>query len=95
MTRLALCKRNTVNWQSFTQWRPRHSSPALSGGKKKFTPAPFHTGSFSIPLAWADVTFPFSGVILAMFPTLVPIPTTDSMNYTPVVNMAAGGGASL
>jgi hypothetical protein len=64
-------------------------------GQKKFTPGPFYTGRFSIPLAWAAVIFLIFGIILAMFPTLGPNPTPETMNYTVVVNMAVWGGATI
>lgn len=64
-------------------------------GQKKFTPGPFYTGRFSIPIAWAAITFLVFGIILAMFPTLGPNPTPDTMNYTVVVNMAVWGGATI
>lgn len=64
-------------------------------GQKKFTPGPFHTGRFSIPIAWAAVVFLAFGITLAMFPTEGPDPTAENMNYTVVVNMAVWGGATL
>jgi len=64
-------------------------------GQHKFTPGPFHTGRFSIPIAWAAIAFLVFGILLAMFPVGGPDPSPDSMNYTVVINMAVWGGATV
>ena len=51
-------------------------------GQHKFTPGPFYTGRFSIPLAWLAVAFLVFGTILSMFPVGGPNPTPETMNYT-------------
>jgi hypothetical protein len=64
-------------------------------GREKFTPGAFYTGDrFSIPVAWAAITFLVYGILLAMFPVGGPDPTPESMNYTVVVNVSVWGGAS-
>ncbi|KAK4692285.1 hypothetical protein P7C71_g4887, partial [Lecanoromycetidae sp. Uapishka_2] len=62
-------------------------------GQAKFKPGPFHTGRFSIPIAWTAITFLVFGIILAMFPVDGPNPTPDVMNYTVVINSAVWLGA--
>lgn len=65
-------------------------------GRSKFTPGAFYTGNkFSVPIAWAAVTFLVFGILLAMFPVGGPDPTPETMNYTVVVNMAVWGGCSV
>lgn len=64
-------------------------------GRDKFTPGPFHTGRFSLPIAWAAVAFLLFGITLSMFPSGGPDPTPETMNYTVVVNMAVWGGCSV
>lgn len=64
-------------------------------GRDKFRPGVFHTGRFSLPIAWAAVVFLVFGVILAMFPVSGPNPTPQTMNYTVVVNMAVWGGCTI
>lgn len=62
-------------------------------GQKKFRPGPFHTGRFSVPLAWTAVVFLVFGTTLAMFPAGGPNPSPANMNYTVVINGAVWGGA--
>ncbi len=62
-------------------------------GQKKFSPGPIYTGRFSIPLAWTAVTFLVFGILLCMFPVGGPNPTSETMNYTCVINSAVWGGA--
>lgn len=64
-------------------------------GRDKFTPGPFYTGRFSLPIAWAAIAFLTFGIVLAMFPSGGPDPTPETMNYTVVVNMAVWGGCSI
>lgn len=64
-------------------------------GRKKFTPGPFYTVKFSVPIASAAVVFVIFGIVLAMFPSLGPNPAPEEMNYTVVVNMAVWGGATV
>lgn len=64
-------------------------------GQKKFKPGPFHTGRFSVPIAWTAVIFLVYGIVLSMFPVGGPDPTPDAMNYTVVINCAVWGGALL
>jgi amino acid transporter len=64
-------------------------------GQKKFTPGPFYTGRFSIPIAWTAIVFLVFGILLCMFPVGGPNPTADTMNYTSVINMAVWGGSML
>ncbi|KAL9130408.1 MAG: hypothetical protein Q9217_001416 [Psora testacea] len=66
----------------------------LVWGQKKFKPGPFYTGDrFSVPIAWAAVTFLVFGIVLSMFPVEGPDPTPDVMNYTVVINCAVWFGA--
>ncbi|OQO05843.1 hypothetical protein B0A48_09938 [Cryoendolithus antarcticus] len=62
-------------------------------GQKKFVPGPFYTGRFSVPIAWIAIIFLCFGIVLSMFPTTGPNPTSESMNYTVVINMGVWGGA--
>lgn len=62
-------------------------------GQHKFVPGPFYTGKASIPIAWFAIIFLVFGILLAMFPTGGPGPTSETMNYTVVINMAVWGGA--
>lgn len=62
-------------------------------GQKKFVPGPFYTGRFSVPIAWTAIIFLIFGIVLSMFPAGGPDPTSDSMNYTVVINCAVWGGA--
>lgn len=64
-------------------------------GGKKFKPGPFYTGRFSIPIAWAAITFLVFGITLSMFPVDGPNPNASNMNYTVVINGAVWGGALL
>ncbi|ETN45724.1 uncharacterized protein HMPREF1541_09557 [Cyphellophora europaea CBS 101466] len=64
-------------------------------GQSKFTPGPFYTGRFSIPIAWTAIVFLVFGVLLCMFPVGGPDPTASTMNYTCVINSAVWGGALL
>lgn len=64
-------------------------------GRAKFTPGPFYTGRFSIPIAFAAVIFQLYGIVLAMFPTAGPNPTAEDMNYTVVVDFAVWGGCTV
>lgn len=64
-------------------------------GQKKFTPGPFYTGRFSIPIAWTAIVFLVFGIVLCMFPVGGPNPTAETMNYTVVINMAVWGGSML
>ncbi|KAL2048072.1 hypothetical protein ABVK25_011057 [Lepraria finkii] len=62
-------------------------------GQARFKPGPFHTGRFSIPIAWASIIFLVFGIILSMFPVGGPDPTPSAMNYTVVINSAVWFGA--
>lgn len=62
-------------------------------GQKKFTPGPFYTGRFSIPIAWLAVVFLILGILICMFPVGGPNPTVETMNYTVVINCAVWFGA--
>lgn len=64
-------------------------------GQHKFSPGPFYTGRFSIPIAWTAVAFLSFGILLCMFPVGGPDPTAATMNYTCVINSAVWGGAVL
>jgi hypothetical protein len=64
-------------------------------GQAKFKPGPFYTGRFSIPIAWAAITFLVFGIFLSMFPVGGPNPTPQSMNYTVVINSAVWLGSLL
>lgn len=64
-------------------------------GQKKFVPGPFYTGRFSVPLGWLAIMFLCFGIMLSMFPTGGPNPTSETMNYTVVINSAVWGGALL
>ena len=47
-------------------------------GQRKFKPGPFYTGKrFSVPIAWAAVTFLAFGILLSMFPVGGPGPTRE------------------
>ena len=65
----------------------------LVWGQHKFTPGPFYTGKFSIPLGWTAVVFLIFGIVIACFPVGGPDPTPQSMNYTVVINCAVWLGA--
>ena len=65
----------------------------LVWGQHKFTPGPFYTGKFSIPLGWTAVVFLVFGIVIACFPVGGPDPTPQSMNYTVVINCAVWLGA--
>ena len=55
-------------------------------GQKKFKPGPFYTGDrFSVPIAWAAITFLVFGILLSMFPVGGPDPTRElgSSNFLP------------
>jgi amino acid transporter len=65
----------------------------LVWGQAKFTPGPFYTGRFSIPIAWTAIIFLTFGILLCMFPVGGPDPTAETMNYTCVINSAVWGGA--
>ena len=48
-------------------------------GQKKFKPGPFYTGDrYSVPIAWAAITFLVFGTLLSMFPVGGPNPTRKS-----------------
>lgn len=64
-------------------------------GRDKFTPGPFYTGRFSLPIAWASIIFLVFSTLLAMFPDGGPNPTPQSMNYTVVINISVWGGCAL
>lgn len=65
-------------------------------GQHKFVAGPFYTGNTLSPiLAWVSIMFLIFGIILAMFPVEGPNPSTASMNYTVVINMAVWGGSML
>lgn len=52
-------------------------------GQRKFKPGPFYTGErFSVPIAWAAVTFLSFGIILCMFPVGGPGPTRESSLFS-------------
>ncbi|QKX61549.1 uncharacterized protein TRUGW13939_08701 [Talaromyces rugulosus] len=61
----------------------------------RFRPGEFYTGIFSKPIAITAVLYLAFAIILAMFPTEGPNPTSDSMNYTVVINGALWLGAAL
>jgi len=62
-------------------------------GKDKFKPGPFYTGRLSYPIAWIAVIFLVFGTLLCMFPVDGPDPSSTTMNYTVVINVAVWGGA--
>jgi amino acid transporter len=62
-------------------------------GQKKFSPGPIYTGWASVPLAYTAVLFLIFGILLGMFPVGGPNPTSETMNYTCVINSAVWGGA--
>ncbi|KAL8719849.1 MAG: hypothetical protein Q9225_003202 [Loekoesia sp. 1 TL-2023] len=63
-------------------------------GQRKFVPGPFYTGDrFSVPIAWVAIVFLVFGILLSMFPVGGPDPTSESMNYTVVINFSVWGGA--
>ncbi|KAL2038930.1 hypothetical protein N7G274_008270 [Stereocaulon virgatum] len=62
-------------------------------GRAKFKPGPFHTGRYSIPIAWTAIIFLVFGILLSMFPVNGPNPTPSTMNYTVVINSAVWFGA--
>lgn len=64
-------------------------------GQKKFSPGPFYTGVFSIPIAWTAITFLVFGILLCMFPVGGPNPSASDMNYTCVINSAVWLGSML
>ncbi|OQE17123.1 hypothetical protein PENFLA_c025G03576 [Penicillium flavigenum] len=58
----------------------------LVWGEGRFTPGAFYTGRFSRLIAWVAVAYLSFGVLLSMFPTEGPSPTSSNMNYTIVIN---------
>lgn len=55
-------------------------------GQKKFKPGPFYTGDgFSVPIAWAAITFLVFGTLLSMFPVEGPDPTRKSCHPLPKI----------
>ncbi len=66
----------------------------LVWGQSKFSPGAFHTGRFSIPVAWSAIVFLVFGIVLCMFPSVGPDPEPEAMNYTVVINVAVWGGCT-
>lgn len=62
-------------------------------GRNKFTPGPFYTGRFSMPIAFVAILFLILGIVICMFPVGGPNPTPETMNYTVVINCFVWGGA--
>jgi amino acid transporter len=50
-------------------------------GQAKFKPGPFHTGRYSIPIAWTAIIFLIFGILLSMFPVNGPNPTRKSPRF--------------
>jgi amino acid transporter len=67
----------------------------LVWGGAKFKPGPFYTGRMSKPLGWTAIVFLIFGIVLSMMPVGGPNPTSQSMNYTVVINCAVWGGSLL
>ncbi|KAE8364946.1 amino acid permease-domain-containing protein [Aspergillus caelatus] len=67
----------------------------LVWGQDRFHPGEFYTGRFSKPIAVVAIVYLVFAIILCMFPTMGPDPTSQDMNYTVVINGALWGGALL
>ncbi|KAE8412585.1 amino acid/polyamine transporter I [Aspergillus pseudocaelatus] len=67
----------------------------LVWGQDRFHPGEFYTGRFSKPIAVTAIVYLVFAIILCMFPTMGPDPTSQDMNYTVVINGALWGGALL
>ncbi|KAE8165007.1 amino acid permease-domain-containing protein [Aspergillus tamarii] len=67
----------------------------LVWGQDRFHPGEFYTGRFSKPIAVTAIVYLAFAIILCMFPTMGPDPTSQDMNYTVVINGALWGGALL
>ncbi|KAL4865450.1 hypothetical protein BDV12DRAFT_211039 [Aspergillus spectabilis] len=67
----------------------------LIWGQDRFHPGVFYTGRLSKVIAVTAVAYLGFAIVLCMFPTLGPGPSSADMNYTVVINGALWGGALL